>query len=347
MCTAFFINKNPAVLSGQNYDFYYAHGLIVTNMRGLMKEGLSNAGGASVSWTSRYGNITLCQFGRELPICGMNEKGLAVSMLYHEDGEFPQAYHNASLNELQWIQYQLDCHASVDEVIAKMHHVKPEKSMYTLHYMLADSSGKCVFVEFIQGKPVISEHTDYAVLTNTSYEPSQAYARQYTSVPTNKLPRTVTSLDRFTLASRLAVELFKKPGSLSIDGAFKLLNEVSIKPTLKSLLNWIGTKIPPTFTAWSVVFDLQNRKICYTDQKNQKIRYFSLDDFDFDVKRPVLSIILDNQLEGDIHSAFTPYRTSDNARIINISYKPIKAQFPAEMQNELIRYPDSFKKVSN
>jgi len=70
-------------LLGQNYDFYYGHGLIVVSPRGLSKFSLSDKEEGRLHWVSKYGNVTFTQFGRELPMSGMNENGLAIAMMFH------------------------------------------------------------------------------------------------------------------------------------------------------------------------------------------------------------------------------------------------------------------------
>lgn len=88
MCPTFTLRNHKSILLGQNYDFYYVHGLIVASKRGLQKEAFKKKGRIGAAWTFKYGNVTFVQFGRELPMSGMNEKGLAIAMMYHEDGQY-------------------------------------------------------------------------------------------------------------------------------------------------------------------------------------------------------------------------------------------------------------------
>ncbi|MBU9710184.1 linear amide C-N hydrolase [Evansella tamaricis] len=358
MCTTFTLNKDETLLLGQNYDFYYGHGLIVVSPRGLKKESLTEEGERKVAWITKYGTVTFSQFGRELPMSGMNETGLTIAMMFHEDGVFPQKDERPALNELQWIQYQLDNYRSVDEVIKHLHEIRLEKSIYELHYTVMDASGKTALIEFIEGVAQVTDNSDFYTITNTSFNKSASYAQQFRKKSIDRLSRKATSLDRFTLAYRLVEEVHQKGGNASrtetnpppsqmyhVTEAFRILEEVSVKPSFQSIWNWIGKKIPPTFTYWSIVFDVKNGEIYYKDQKNKNIRMFSLRDFQFSGDAPVMALALDNQLTGNIGKAFAPYRLEDNERIISISYKPISDMISKEEQQELAKYPDTFKRV--
>ncbi|MFA9458964.1 linear amide C-N hydrolase [Halalkalibacter sp. AB-rgal2] len=345
MCTTFTMKNNEHFLLGQNYDFYYGHGLIVVSPRGLSKFSLSEEEEKRLHWISKYGNVTFTQFGRELPMSGMNENGLAIAMMFHEDGELPAIDERPSLNELQWIQYQLDHFGTVKEVIKHLEEVRIEKSIYTLHYTVCDVTGETVLIEFINGKANVIDQATYYMITNTSYERSLEYANQFANQSIQQLSRKTNSLDRFTLAYRLIEQVYQKPSPNAVEQAFSILKEVSIKPSMQGMWNWIGKRIPPTFTYWSIVFDVNNFIIYFKDQKNKNIRQISLQQFGFAHLDHALSLPIDNRLSGEVTNNFTPYSTKDNERIINISYKPISHQISKADQKELITYPDQFYHV--
>jgi choloylglycine hydrolase len=345
MCTTFAIQNNESILMGQNYDFYYGHGLIVVSKRDLLKESIKEEGKRGIAWASKYGSVTFTQFGRELPMSGMNEMGLAIAMMYHEDGQYPEEDNRPVLNELQWIQYQLDQYASVEEVVHNLDNIRLEKSMYELHYMVSDASGQTAIIEFVAGKPQVKKNAPYFAVTNTSFDKSLQYANQFKESPLSKLSKQVNSLDRFTLAYRIVEDKSLRYASsrLPIEEVFAVLGEVSVKPSLGSMWRWVGNRIPPTFTYWSIVFDLKSLTIHYRDYRNKAIRSIDLKSFNFSKVEPVLSLRLDNQLRGEIESHFKPYTVQDNERIITLSYKPIAHLFPIKAQLELAKYPDTFK----
>ncbi|WP_345229579.1 linear amide C-N hydrolase, partial [[Roseibacterium] beibuensis] len=159
----------------------------------------------------------------------MNERGLAIAMMYHEDGQYPEADNRPALNELQWIQYQLDQYASVEEVVNNLDHIRLEKSMYELHYTVSDASGHTVIIEFIAGKPQVIKDAQYFTVTNTSFDKSLQYANKFKGTSISKLSKRVNSLDRFTLAYRIVENksLQYVSSQIPIKEAFTVLEEVS------------------------------------------------------------------------------------------------------------------------
>lgn len=350
MCTTFILQNDHSMLLGQNYDFYYGHGLMVVGKRGVQKEAFksfktSDEDGESIYWIANYGSVTFTQFGRELPMSGMNEKGLVVAMMYHDEGEFPREDDRNSLNELQWIQYQLDQYATVEEVIYHLDDLRLEKVMYVLHYTVADAQGNAVLIEFIDGVAQIICDEKHLALSNSSFKSSKRYAEQFMETPIPELSRRVTSHDRFTLAyrhvERINSMLTEVP--ISMDEAFFVLKELSVSPSSDSVWDWIGEKTPLTITYWSIVFDLKKMSIHYKDYHNNKIRTINLNSLNFAKTEPTLCLRIDNQLEALINSAFFPYTTSENKRIIDLSYKPISDVFPIEEQLKLATHPDKFQ----
>lgn len=124
----------------------------------------------SVEWVVKYGNITFNQFSLEMPVSGMNEAGLAVALMWHEEGDCGIDERYLRLSSLQWIQYQLDNFKNIDEVVEGLQVIRPEQGPMPLHFMLLDSHGDCLIVEFIGGELVLQKNADYPIVTNTSCE---------------------------------------------------------------------------------------------------------------------------------------------------------------------------------
>ena len=100
----------------------------------------------------------------------MNEAGLTAAIMFDEDGSFPPREAGSSLNELQWLQYQLDHFATVAEVKEHLGRSIPYAEFMPLHYSLADRNGRSLTVEFTDGKPVLHEFGTFHVLTNNNLE---------------------------------------------------------------------------------------------------------------------------------------------------------------------------------
>src|SRR5215210_5619681 len=139
-CSTFLLARDGKFVFGRNYDWVTGNGMVVVNARGMQKTSFVPDGEKSVSWISRCGSITFNQFGKEFPHGGINEKGLVVELMWLDETTYPNADDRGALSELQWIQYQLDNSATVDEVIASNKTVRiSKKNSVPLHYLVADA----------------------------------------------------------------------------------------------------------------------------------------------------------------------------------------------------------------
>ena len=120
-CTTFCLDTHDELVVGKNFDWWTPPGLIIVNKRNVSKIAILPpdwAGGEPVSWTSKYGSVTVNPFGREFSFDGMNEAGLVVSAMKLELTEYPAPDARPIIAPIQWVQYQLDTAATVADVIA-------------------------------------------------------------------------------------------------------------------------------------------------------------------------------------------------------------------------------------
>lgn len=333
MCTTFSTQSNRTNILAQNYDFYYGHGLLITNKRDIKKSNLEPEP-YKLEWVSKYGSITFNQFARELPTSGMNENGLAIALMWHEGASFAKKDERPFLNELQWMQYQLDCFGSVDEVLENIHEVRISLEVFPLHYSISDEFGKSAIIEFRDGKLNIIQNPPVHVLTNEDYDSSLIRTKQLEHEPANN-----SSLDRF---ARVYGCLINKP----INEPMEVLDKASVQPSFSSLFNWMIKGVPPTFTYWSVLFDSTNKEISFRSKSSKNVKTIKFHNFDFTNKSPVLVLDINLNKFGDVHSDFETYMRNHNARIVKKSFKPIKDKVSIEEQNELIDIPTKFENMS-
>lgn len=71
-----------------------------------------------------------------MPYGGMNEKGLVVEMLWLELTKYNIKQVKQYVNELEWIQYQLDNYVTVQQVIDQLNTLKG-KTHYSLQILPA------------------------------------------------------------------------------------------------------------------------------------------------------------------------------------------------------------------
>ncbi len=172
-CTTVCLLEKEKTVVAYNYDFHPPEGLVLVNKRDTKKMSALRRQGAT--WTARYGSVTFNQFGRDNPMTGINEKGLMVSQMWLDETRYPPADSRPAIGILEWIQYNLDRHASVTEVLADAEGVRP-MSRVTIHYLVADATGDSAAIEFLDGKLVVHRGAAMPVraLANSTYADSVA-----------------------------------------------------------------------------------------------------------------------------------------------------------------------------
>lgn len=303
-CTTFLINNNGQLVFGRNYDWISDAGMVCTNLRGLNKTSIKMQEWEMISWVSQYGSLTFNQFGKELPTGGMNEKGLVVELMWEDGTKYPTPDKRPALGVLQWIQYQLDNNATVEEVIATDKKVRIAPDNPPLHYLVADASGNAATIEFYDGKMVVhtGKELPFPVLTNSSYNAS-AKAASDAKIPDGNTSFSFqdNSLQRFTKACSMVQQYQQhKIDKPVIDYAFDVLDNVSQKE----------------FTRWSIVYDIQHKKVYFKTANYQDIKSFSFSAFDFSCTSDARVLNMNQPMTGDIHNQFVAFTDELNRQII-------------------------------
>ena len=235
-CTAFITrNEKGDVIYGRNYDYIYSPSLV-------LKTAPEN-GYASVSTV----NLRLLGFGTDnlpenlkeettpskfinmlillspyLPLDGMNEKGVAVSMLTVPASCTPYDPGKKSLNPTVAIRLILDKAANVDEALSLLN----DYNIYfsgniPTHFFIADESGRSVIVEFLDKEmKVIEADEDYQIASNfLAYD--------------DRNPGT--GYDRYDLVES---KLKNSEGFISNNDALELLARVGVYDDGDDYLQW-------------------------------------------------------------------------------------------------------------
>ena len=310
-CTTFFLENNGRPVFGRNYDWYLEDALVVANQRGVEKTAafLDDPQGAPAHWTSKFGSITFDQVGREFPCGGMNEAGLVVEVMIVL---FPwQTRPNGKpvISNMQWIQYQLDRHASVAEVIAHLGDlcIRQEAGV-PMHYLIGDASGDCAAVELVRGKLVCHTGTSQPVraLTNDNYRRSYTRLlrwREDAGVLAEP-PEGIGSDPRFMRACKRVCDFTPRDESHAVDYAFETLRRVKM----------------PKLTVWSIVYDIAARRIYFKTQSRSALRYVDLPGFDFSCGGPVKVLDIKADLAGDVSGKFADYKPEENRKLVSASF---------------------------
>ncbi|HKG68635.1 MAG TPA: linear amide C-N hydrolase [Segetibacter sp.] len=301
-CTTFFLTKDGQMVFGKNYDWMTGTGAVNTNLRGLAKSSLPLDGGNIIQWTSKYGSTTFNQYGKEFPNGGMNEKGLVVELMWLSESEYPNKDKRPGLSVLQWIQYQLDNAATVEEVIATDELIRVTSTGTPQHYLVADSKGGVATIEFLHGEMVVhrGDKLPYPVLANSTYESSVKTFKN------NKNFEDNNSVDRFSKACSM-VEQYQKTNNNKplVDYSFEILNNVA----------------QPGYTKWSIVYDITKKKIYFKTNSYQQLKSFSLKDFNYSCSSQPLLYDMAKNDKGDISGRFVAFRNDQNKKMLKEAFK--------------------------
>ena len=317
-CTSFCFSTKDALLFGNNLDSSYGDGIIFVNKRNILKTGFLFD--SSLKWVSKYGSITINQAGREFPSRGMNEKGLVIGEMTLRETEFPMPDSRSAVFMQQWIQYLLDNCAAIEEVIEANSKIRIAPDQYPSHYLIADSSGNCITMEWLNGKLIshTGKNLSIKVLTNSTYTESIAFLKRHKGFGEDQLiSNSSSSLDRFIRAANMIKNHDPKTQTSPVDYAFDILANVA-NPSA----SW-GTK-------WSLVYDIKNRMFYFRTNKNQNIGYVDFKSFNFSCETPVKMFNINKEFKGNTQDQFIDYDS-------DLNYKLIYA--PASLIKSIANYP--------
>lgn len=320
--------ENGRVLIGRNFDWDYGHGLMIVNKRGVAKHALGLRPTDTAKWISKYGSLTFNQAGRELPYGGMNEKGLMIEVLWLGWTAWPETS-APSMNEVQWIQYQLDMRASVADLVAHIDDVRILPAFAKVHFFVCDASSACAVIEGLGNKIAIHTGTSLPVtaLTNDSYEASLKYASKFLPSACANLPAdSMSSLARFTRAACAAGPVVERESPdaehARVDAA---LNSVA----------------QGDYTKWQITYDLSSRTIYLRTHDAPGVKAVSLDTFDLSCGKPVKIFDMNSAAAGDVSSQFVDYTREANRSIVEKSLLNGFAHLPGAVVDSVVAFPET------
>jgi len=101
------------------------------------------------------------------PFDGMNEKGIAIGMNAVDNSNSPYDPSKITIGELQLIRLVLDYASTTSEAINLIQQYNIRMEEPPIHYLITDSSGHSVIIEFVNGKMVIiNNQKNWEVTTN-------------------------------------------------------------------------------------------------------------------------------------------------------------------------------------
>lgn len=176
-CTRNLPEVGPIVM--KSYDWDNPDGIAVLNQKHIHKTAIGVSD--PKKWVSKYFSVTFNQWGMQMPMGGMNEKGLVVEIMkvgdFKESGsseemakkDFPSKKGDRkALNQLQWVQYILDMAGDLDEAkklakeevyAAASFSVVGVKAfdIDPVHYLVCDANAQCRIFEYKRKKLLVTK----------------------------------------------------------------------------------------------------------------------------------------------------------------------------------------------
>ena len=337
-CTSFYIYADDEAVVGKSYDWSTSVGLVVVNKRGIAKEAMVGDE-RPARWTSTYGSVTFNQYGREMPLGGINEVGLVVEVLWLDESAYPTPDERPALGCLQWVQYALDTCASAAEAVATLEEVRvADDDTARVHYFVADAAGGCAVVEFIEGKAVTSiGDVDMPVraLANNTYDESLSFLSMYEQK--EGPPEDIAgdgSLERFSRAAIAAT---------NFDTAF--LDSATTADYAAGVLDGVAM---PDYSQWRIVYDVAGGVVYFRTRENMDPRWLEAEAFDYSPATPVKIFDMNAEGGGDVTEKFVDYTYEANRALIDASFAGTEflKEVPEEAREGLARYPETGTRVA-
>jgi choloylglycine hydrolase len=312
-CSIFALATESEVVYGQNLDWSeYFPGNVVVNPRGIRKAILPWKGswpvsycGEPVTWVSRYGSITLTCYGRDFIEGGMNEAGLVIdeTSLY---AVYPPEDGRPGVSCAQWMQYQLDNYATVDEVLLNLDELRPDGEGW--HYLVTDSTGASAAIEYLKGAPTVyaGDSLEVPALTNTTYRQALSHIAMEKAFGGDiDIASGSDSYGRFVRMAALMRDYVPSRSGSAVDYAFMILDQVSCDETLRS-----------------VVYDATAKAVYWKTPKNPEVRWLTFASLDFSSGARVLVVDVEKGGPGNVSAKLAEYTVEGNRAIVTATKGP-------------------------
>ncbi len=224
-----------SMLYGRNFDWEYSPALLLftdppdgyasVSMVDIAYLGFGGDGAGTLTDLSLAERQALLDAPR-LPFDGMNERGLVIGMAAVPPGQMHPDPGKETIGPLRVIRKILDHANNVDEAVAILQNYNVDmEGGPLLHYLIADSSGRSVLVEFYQGEMVvIPNETAWHLATNFLRASADASAE-----------------GECWRYDRISQRLIEVQGRMTTQDAVDLLAEVSQENTQWSVVYGMST----------------------------------------------------------------------------------------------------------
>ena len=310
-CTTFQFHEGSAIV-GKSYDWSQGQALVLVNKKDVQKRSLAaKPGDRPIEWVSRHASLTFNQYGREFPNGGMNTAGLVVEIMWLRESSYPPVDERPTLNELQWIQYQLDRFSTVAEVVDHAPKTRVSSVYAPVHYLACDKGGACAAIEYVDGKLTVTSGPRLIAkaLTNSTYADSKRYLEGFDGFggAIKRVPDDLGSRTRFARAAQAC-----RGQAAGWKEAFDILDSVR----------------QGDYTKWQIVYDPAALKVRFRTTAQKALKVVDLGRFDAGCAAPVLMLDIDHADPGDATSRFVPYTLSANRSLLKTGLASLRGLPP-------------------
>lgn len=247
-CTAFSFNgADGRKYLAKNFDWPEGNVAIWQNPVGASH-------GSITKWNSKFGSTTihLLSHGLSVPLGGINQAGLTLEVLMCLQTQLPEGEGKPQVDELEWLQYQLDNYSTIDQIEKNIGQFKIKRAHGPVHYYGCDKS-ECFVIEFEKGQPKIYRKGSlpFEALSNSLYDRSETHMQDPIHVANG--PQ-----DRFNKAAQAAGKTVK---TSTIEYAAKNLAEFTVPQT-----------------KWNIIYDTKLSNLYFKLKDDAKFRMFHAGD---------------------------------------------------------------------
>jgi choloylglycine hydrolase len=310
-CTDFAITtKNGKRIASRSMEFPESMKSVISfHAQGETKTSTAPGPGnpSGLSWTSKYGYVSIGVFGQDDAVDGLNQEGLTCGFLTLQCSQYqtvPSGQNSQALELMDVGSWILGNFATCDEVAAAIKNVfvwgkifPPLNSIPGLHIAVHDKSGNNIVIEYIEGQPIIMQNPIGVLTNDPPFLWHQINLSNYNGVSAQQtpdivingvqipsagpgsglfsLPGGLDSISRFTKIAKIIQFIMPSQTALKgVNECVHILNHVD-KPAGLCLAPF-GSETVTDLTRWSVYKNLTDGDFYFTSYENLVLKVIHL-----------------------------------------------------------------------
>ncbi len=331
------LDKSAVVGRSMEWGAFDLHSRVTIIPRGYIFNGLTPDGYTGKKWTTKYGVVGLDMLEKVTIADGMNEKGLYAGLFYHpgfaQYSKYDPAMADRTITAIDVVHFILTQYATIDEVKEGMQTVRVvpvvEESLgipVEAHFMVTDSQGKSIVIEFADGKVKIFDNPLGVITNSPNFDWHMTNLRNYVNlspvaIPAKKienidftalgagsgmigLPGDFTPPSRFVRAAAFSQTARPtKTSDETVYELFRILDHFNLGLGSSEGSGLGGSDISKlrSSTLWTTAYDTKKHILYYHTQHNRRVRKVELSAIDFSAKGDsIVYLPLDKKKEQDI-----------------------------------------------